>query len=89
MTTAISATQAARSFSDLLARVRYRGEEVVVEKGGKPICRVTPVRIAPRSTAQDLARALATLPRPDREYFDHVERAVRRQGKVPKSPWAR
>ena len=89
MATAISATEAARSFSDLLSRVRYRGEEFVIEKGGEPMCRVVPVRSAPRSTAAELARLLPALPRVDAGYGKDVERAIRQQGKVPKSRWGR
>jgi hypothetical protein len=39
----ISATEAARTFSDILNRVRYRGEAFVVERGGEPVCRISPV----------------------------------------------
>ena len=90
MTKAISATKAAREFSSLLARVRYRGEEFVIEKGGEPMCEVRPLRNAvPRSTAADLARVVAKFPKPDIGYLTEVERVARRQPKVPKSPWGR
>lgn len=89
MTKSISATEAARSFSKLLARVRYRGEEFVIEKGGEPMCRVSPVRSAARSTGADVARALATLPKPDSAYWDAVEETTRKQPRLPKSPWGR
>src|SRR5687767_13963314 len=34
----ISATRAARSFSELLDRVCYRGESFVIERGGELVC---------------------------------------------------
>jgi antitoxin (DNA-binding transcriptional repressor) of toxin-antitoxin stability system len=85
----ISATEAARSFSDLLARVRYRGEEFIIEKGGEPMCRVSPARVAERSTASSIAELLLRLPKPDSRYWDAVESAARKQPKAPKSRWGR
>ena len=90
MAKAISATKAARAFSDLLARVRYRGEEFVIEKGGEPMCRVVPVGARNvRSTAAEFAQALARFPHPDRAYLDVVEKLARTQPKVPGSRWGR
>ncbi len=82
----VSATEAARNFSELLNRIRYRGEEFIVERGGEPVCRMMPA--GPRHfTLADLAELVATLPKPDKDYLRVVERAVRKQPKVPKSPW--
>lgn len=90
MAKAISATKAAREFSDLLARVRYRGEEFVIEKGGKPMCQVLPVRSAVSgSTAADLALTVGKFTKPDPDYLKAVERVARRQPRAPKSPWRR
>jgi hypothetical protein len=36
MTTHVSATEAVKTFSDLLNRIRYRGEEFVVERAVNP-----------------------------------------------------
>jgi prevent-host-death family protein len=88
MRTRISATEAARRFSDLLNRVRYRGEEFVVERGGEPVCRIVPARPA-KPTLADLARILESAPKPDPAYWDAVEDAIRRQPKLPKSLWRR
>jgi prevent-host-death family protein len=90
MVRTISATKAAREFSDLLARVRYRGEEFVIEKGGEPMCRVVPLRAGVSgSTASDLARVIGKFQKPDAEYLKQVESASRRQPKIPKSRWGR
>lgn len=90
MAQSISATKAAREFSSLLARVKHRGEEFVIEKGGEPMCQVIPVRkAAPRSTAADLARIIGTFTRPDAAYLREVEGVARRQPKAPRSPWGR
>jgi antitoxin (DNA-binding transcriptional repressor) of toxin-antitoxin stability system len=85
----ISATEAARSFSDVVARVRYRGEEFVVEKGGEAVCRISPFGpiAAGNSTVDNLLQVLRELPAVDHEYRKTVRAVVRKRGKLPRSPW--
>lgn len=89
MESRVTATLAARTFSELLNRVRYRGEVFLIERGREPIGRLTPVGPPVRRTVADLVRSLRTLPKPDEAYLDAVERASRTQGKLPRSPWRR
>lgn len=84
----ITATDAARSLSDLLNRVRYRGESFVVERGGEPVGRIVPVG-PPRCTVADLVRALRSAPRPDAGYLAGVEALAADQPKLPTGPWER
>lgn len=84
----ISATEAARSLSDLLNRVRYRGESFVIERGGEAVCRIVPAG-PPRCTVADLVRVLKSAPRPDADYFDAVEEVTKNQPKLPKGRWER
>ncbi len=84
----ISATEAARSFSELMNRVRYRGESFIVERGGKPICEILPARPAKFSGAE-LARLLRSLPKPDDEYLAVVEELTAKQTTVAQSGWPR
>lgn len=87
MDTPISATEASRSFSDLLNRVRYRGESFLVERGGEVVCRISPAA-PPRRTVADLVRLLGEGPRPDTEYVQALEEAVRTQPALPGGdPW--
>jgi antitoxin (DNA-binding transcriptional repressor) of toxin-antitoxin stability system len=88
METRIGATQAARTFSDLINRVRYRGEEFVIERGGQPVCRVVPVRPVGRTVA-DLVQVLRSTPAPDPGYWDALEEIIEHQPALPKSPWRR
>ncbi len=85
----ISATEAARSFSDVVSRVRYRGEEFIVEKGGEAVCRIIPVASsrAAKSTIGDFLRLLEELPPVDDGYRKTIRALTRRQGKLPRSPW--
>src|SRR5688572_18037642 len=84
--TVVSATEAARRFSDLINRASYQGESFVIERGGKPLCQLGPLEER-RCTLADLVAVLAQLPRPDDEYLDAVEEYVRNQPPVEPSPW--
>jgi len=59
----ITATKAARHFSDLLNRVAYRHESVEIRRGGRAVARLVPVE--PRASVQvrDLNTVLSGLPR--------------------------
>jgi antitoxin (DNA-binding transcriptional repressor) of toxin-antitoxin stability system len=89
MITRVSATEAARTFSDILNRIRYRGEEFVVERGGEPVCRMSPAAASKRLTLSDLASVLRELPKADAGFASDVRRAARKQGRLPRSPWGR
>jgi antitoxin (DNA-binding transcriptional repressor) of toxin-antitoxin stability system len=84
----VSATDAARSFSDVLNRVQYRGETIVVERGGTPICEIAPARPL-QFKLSDLAALLRAAPKPDAGYWDALEEILQRQAPVQSSPWGR
>jgi prevent-host-death family protein len=88
MKSRISATEAARNFSELMNRVRYRGESFVVERGGQPICGILPARPA-KFSGVELASLLRSLPTPDQEYFTIVEELFVKQPTVAESGWQR
>jgi antitoxin (DNA-binding transcriptional repressor) of toxin-antitoxin stability system len=88
MKSRISATKAARNFSELMNRVRFGGESFVVERGGKPICEILPVRPS-GFTGRDLADLLRSLPRPDNKYLSLVEKLTREQPVIAASEWER
>jgi prevent-host-death family protein len=82
--TRISATDAARSFSDLLNRVAA-GEEVEVIRSGTPVAVISP----PKSrlvTAQRFRDLVATAPPLDEAFADDV-RAARASAGPPDSAW--
>jgi prevent-host-death family protein len=88
MKSRISATEAARSFSELMNRVRYHGESFVVERNGKPICEILPAR-PPSFSGAELASLLRSLPKPDEEYLALVEELIAKRPTVAKSGWQR
>lgn len=88
MKSRISATEAARTFSELMNRVRYRGESFVVERSGKPICEILPAR-PPQFSGAELVSLLRSLPKPDEEYLAIVEHLITKQPTVAESEWQR
>ncbi len=85
----VSATEAARNFSELLNRVRYRGQTYVVERGGEAVCEIRPVYRAGGFTGSDLVRLLATLPDAPRAYLEAVEDAIEGQPPMEETRWPR
>ena len=82
----VSATEAARSFSDLLNRVRYRGERVTIERAGVPVCEMS--LAVPRAfKLSELAELLDTAAQPDHAYWDIVEEVTRTQPTLQPGPW--
>jgi antitoxin (DNA-binding transcriptional repressor) of toxin-antitoxin stability system len=82
----VSATEAARNFSDLISRVCYKGETYVVERGGKVMCQLVPVETR-RCSGADLLALLTTLARPAGEFLSAVEEVSRHQPLVEPSTW--
>jgi antitoxin (DNA-binding transcriptional repressor) of toxin-antitoxin stability system len=85
----VSATEAVRSFSDLLNRIRYRGDEFIIERGGEAVCRMTPAMAPKRVTGRELAAIIREVPHPDTRFAKDVHEAIKRQGRVPRSRWGR
>jgi antitoxin (DNA-binding transcriptional repressor) of toxin-antitoxin stability system len=88
MTKAITATEAARNFSDLLNRVHYRGETFDIVRGGEVIARITGTTERRRATVQDLIAALESAGEPDASFADDLERIQADQPALPGDPWA-
>lgn len=86
----IAATDAAKNFGHLVSRVREEGATYVVERGGKPVARISPVG-ATGSTMAALKALVAALPHAGSEHGGAVGRAVRRHNtpRVRRNPWAR
>ncbi|HEU4344699.1 MAG TPA: hypothetical protein VFU31_24350 [Candidatus Binatia bacterium] len=82
----ISATHAARSFSELLDRVCYRGESFVIERGGELVCEMSRVK-PPNFTGADFLSTVRSLPKPDARFWKVVKETTRQRRVVPESPW--
>jgi antitoxin (DNA-binding transcriptional repressor) of toxin-antitoxin stability system len=84
----ITVTDAARGFSDLINRIRYRGESATLIKGGKPVARIVPAgRVC---TGKELAKVWPRLPHLGADEARAMEKdlaASRRKLPAPKSKW--
>lgn len=83
----ITATELARRLGDVLARIRYRGDEFVVERNGEPVARIGPVPDHSASTLYEGFRAWVEAGPGDSSFADDLER-VDRADRPPRNPWA-
>jgi prevent-host-death family protein len=86
----ISVTEAVRNFADFINRVAYRGEQFVLERGGRPVARLVPVPQAGR--LGDLRALLVDLPGLGEQEADAFARDLESASKdlppLPKvDPW--
>ena len=80
----MTATEAARSFSELLNRVAA-GEEIALTRSGAEVAVISP----PKSrllSADRFRELIATAPVPDERFLDHL-RAVRESVGPPEDEW--
>jgi antitoxin (DNA-binding transcriptional repressor) of toxin-antitoxin stability system len=86
----VSATEAAKNFGRLVDRVREEEATYLVERGGTPVVRISPVS-RPLATIADLKALFWGTARADEAYLRAVEDVVERhnQPRVRRNPWAR
>ncbi len=87
MPTRIRATDLARNLSDVLNRVRYRGEHFVVERNGEPVATLSPSFRMPDVTLGEVARRLADLALPGEGFGADLERIQLSQERAEPPAW--
>jgi antitoxin (DNA-binding transcriptional repressor) of toxin-antitoxin stability system len=85
----LSATQLAKKLSDVLNRVHYQRETVIVERGGKPVCKLAPVPGSLEFQLSDLVALLDSLPSPGEEWAQAVRQGVAEQDEYEGVEWPR
>ena len=80
----ITATEAARKFSDLLDAIE-NGERVIITRGKSPIAEIGPAR---RRTGADLRAALEGLTPPDDRFESDIDEALAFLMVEEADPWA-
>ena len=73
METRITATELARSLSDILNRVRYKGERFLVERNGQPVAALGPAGPALGATGRELAAKLKGIPMAGPDFANDLE----------------
>ena len=74
----VNVAEAKKRFSDLLGRVAYGGETVLITRRGRPMARLVPPE--PPETGEGLAGVRGWLEDGD-PFFDHVDEAVARRAR--------
>ena len=87
METTITATQLAKGLSDVLNRVRYRGERFVVQRNGETIATIEPVTNKPGITVSELIARVGDLEMPGDGFADDLEAVQAAQGLVEVPEW--
>lgn len=83
----ITATELARRLGDILGKIRYRGDEFVVERNGEPVARLGPIPAQNAASLGEGLRAWVEAGPGDSSFADDLER-VRRADRPPTNPWA-
>jgi antitoxin (DNA-binding transcriptional repressor) of toxin-antitoxin stability system len=90
--TRLTVTEAVRNFSEILGRVRFRGERFVLLRGGKPVAELGPTAAAAPVRLGELPAVLEGLPHlepDDAERFARDLDSGRRAAYPPPTvPWA-
>ena len=86
----VPATEAAKTFGQLVDRVREDRATYIIERGGKPVAQITALdgRLFSFGALKTLVNAL---PRADADYLATLERVttVRNKPRVRSNPWGR
>jgi len=82
----ITATELARRLGDILGRIRYQGESFTVERNGKPVARLTPIREPQPATVAEAFAAWKEAIGTDPDLADDLER-VCAADQPPGNPW--
>jgi len=82
----ITATELARSLSDILNRVRYRGERFVVERNGEVIACLSPATPPKEMTWEKFIMGIRDLPQLDEDFAKDIEEIQASQGRLPPPP---
>lgn len=92
MPTRLTVTEAVKNFSEILGRVRFKGERFVLVKGGKPIAELRPTDAAATASLGELAAMLEALSHLEREDADQfaldLESGLKVIGPMPGVRWA-
>jgi hypothetical protein len=83
----MSATEVSRRFSEVVNRVRWTRQTILVERGGETVCAITPVPGEVAFTGRDFVDLVRSLPHAGEEWARAVEEGVAAQGAVRRVRW--
>ncbi len=83
----ISATHLAKSLSDILSRIRYRGERFVIERNGESVATMIPATPSPGVPSAQVLAQMAHIMMPCDGFADDVERIQQTQPMEELAEW--
>lgn len=83
----ISATDVARNLSDVLNRVRYKGESFLIVRNGEEAGVLSPVSEGSPKTLRELVGVVREIGSPDEDFASDLEAVRRESPSLPDEPW--
>ena len=83
----ITATDLARSLSDVLNRIRYGGEQFIIERNGEPVATLAPAKAVAGITLREVAARLGDLSLPGEGFAEDLEAVQSSQPLAGVPPW--
>jgi prevent-host-death family protein len=87
METMITATELSRQLSDILNRVKYRGEKFIIQRNGETIATLAPAAEKPGITVKELVARIGNLSMPGDGFADDLEAIHAEQGIAELPEW--
>ena len=87
----VAATDAAKNFGRLVDRVREAGATYVIERHGRPVAQIGPVKTEEPKTLRNLIDAIQAAPKLDEEVLRYIAEgiAIYNKPEVPRNRWER
>lgn len=85
--TRITATELSKTLSDILSRVRYRGEKFLIERNGEPVATLSPARPPLGVSLGEFVARLGDLSMPGEGFADDLEAVQSAQPKEEPPAW--
>lgn len=87
METTITATQLAKDLSDVLSRVKYRGERFVVQRNGETVATIIPADSSSGTSWEEFKSRVGDLELPGDGFADDLEAIQAAQGIAEMPEW--
>jgi antitoxin (DNA-binding transcriptional repressor) of toxin-antitoxin stability system len=85
--TTITATQLARQLSDVLNRVKYRGERFIIQRNGETVATIAPPCSVSGTTWTEFTARVPNLELPGDGFADDLEKIQASQGIAEMPEW--
>ena len=87
MDTTITATELSKSLSDILSRVKYKGERFIIQRNGEPVAVLEPAAPVLGTPLREIVTRLKGLRMPGEGFADDLEAIQAEQQPIGDSPW--